>query len=162
MRLLTASLCATVACGARQPLDIQASLTGDAMVGCSFTNRSDRVIHVFDSPRMPYLLQEGSTLIALHGVHEPPRDRDLNMIEIPLTRPLPPGEALRFEVSLGRLHGHHGDEPLPGGKALEVVCRVGYGESPIDEAARRQLAITAVLAWQKLVAAKPIKLPERP
>ena len=145
-------------------LAIDLSVTGDGTpalaVRCAVKNVSGRELHVFDSARMPYLLEEGGTLVVLHGVPPPPEDRDLNIIEIPTTRALGAGETLAFEVPLVplRLRGHYGDEP-PGparhGEAT-VVCRVAHGATPIDAGARARTTIQALLAWQKLESSRPV------
>jgi len=150
-------------------LAIDVSVTGDGTpalaVHCTAKNVSGQPVHVFDSPRMPYLLDDGGTLIVLHGVSPPPEDRELNAIETPTTRVLAPGDALVFEIPLVplRLHNHYGDEPSqpPRHGAATVVCRVGYGTTPIDAAARAHTSITALLAWQQLASSRPaaVQLP---
>ncbi|HEX3758666.1 MAG TPA: hypothetical protein VHW23_08160 [Kofleriaceae bacterium] len=149
-------------------LAIDVSVTGDGTpalaVRCTAKNVSGQPLHVFDSPRMPYLLDEQGALVVLHGVSPPPEDRDLNVIEIPTTRVLPPGDALTFDVPLVplRLHNHYGDAP-PAARhgAATIVCRVGYGATPIDAAARAHTSITALLAWQQLASSRPaaVQLP---
>lgn len=118
---------------------------------CAAKNISSQPVQVFESSRMPYLIEDHGTLVVLHGV-SPPRDRVLGAIEIPLTRALPPGETLAFDVPLTplKLRSHYGDEvdaTLHG--AAPVVCRVAHGTTPIDAAARAHMSITALLAWQQ-------------
>lgn len=145
-------------------LAIDVHVTGDGTpalaVHCTAKNVSDQPLHVFDSARMPYLLDEQGTLVVLHGVSPPPDDRDLNGIEIPTTRVLQPGDALSFDVSLVplRLHGHYGDEPPHPARhgAATVMCRVGYGATPIDAAARAHMSITRLLTWQQLASSQPV------
>lgn len=145
-------------------LAIDVHVTGDGTpaltVHCTAKNVSDQPLHVFDSSRMPYLLDEHGTLVVLHGVSPPPEDRDLNAIEIPTTRVLPPGDALSLDVALVplRLHGHYGDEPPRPARhgAATVVCRVGYGATPIDAAARAHTSITTLLTWQQLASSRPV------
>ena len=145
-------------------LAIDVRVTGDGSsalaVHCTAKNVSGQPLHVFDSSRMPYLQDEHGTLLVLHGVSPPPEDRDLNVIEIPTTRVLSPGEALVFDVSLVplRFHGHYGDEPPPPTRhgAATVVCRVGYGTTPIDAAARANTSISVLLAWQQLASSPPV------
>jgi len=145
-------------------LAIDVHVTGDGTpalaVHCTAKNLSGQPLHVFDSPRMPYLLDDQGTLIVLYGVSPPPDDRELNAIEIPTTRVLPPGDALSFEVSLVplRLHGHYGDEPPRPARhgAATVACRVGYGATPIDAAARAHTSITTLLTWQQLASSRPV------
>jgi hypothetical protein len=118
---------------------------------CAAKNMSSQPVQVFDSPRMPYLIEDQGTLVVLHGV-SPPGDGVLGAIEIPLTRALPPGETLVFDVPLTptKLRSHYGDEadPAPHG-ATPIVCRVAHGTTPIDAAARAHTTITALLAWQQ-------------
>lgn len=138
-------------------LSIEVSVSGDgtaaATVRCTARNVSGRELHVLDWRRLPYLLDEGGGLVVLHGVHPPPADRDLNIIEIPTTRPLAAGEALTFEAKLSPLvlHGHYGEEPSPPRHGpVEVRCQVGHGATPILEAARHQISINTLLEWQHL------------
>ena len=146
------------------PLTIDVSVTGDGTpaltVHCTAKNVSGQPLHVFDSRRMPYLLDERGTLVVLHGVSPPPEDRDLNAIEIPTTRVLAPGDVLTFDVSLVplRLRGHYGDEPPTPARhgATTIVCRIAHGATPIDAAARARTTINALLAWQQLVSSKPV------
>ncbi len=118
---------------------------------CAAKNISSQPVQVFDSPRMPYLIEDHGTLVVLHGV-SPPGDGVLGAIEIPTTKALPPGETFSFDVPLEplRLRSHYGDEPdaaLHG--AVPIVCRVAHGATPIDAAARAHTTITALLAWQQ-------------
>jgi hypothetical protein len=145
-------------------LAIDVSVTGDGTpaltLRCTAKNVSGQPLHVFDSPRMPYLLDERGTLIVLHGVSPPPDDRELNGIEIPTTRVLAAGDVLAFDVPLVplRLRGHYGDEP-PGParhSAATLVCRIGHGATPIDAAARARTPIGALLAWQQLESSRPV------
>jgi hypothetical protein len=130
---------------------------------CAAKNISGQPVHVFDSPRMPYLIDDHGTLVVLHGV-SPPGDRLLGAFEIPTTRALPPGETLAFDVPLTPLHlrSHYGDEPDPGlHGAMAIVCRVAHGAAPIDAEARARTTITALLAWQQFEASPTlvVKLP---
>ena len=129
-------------------------------VHCAAKNVSGHPLNVFDSPRMPYLLDEHGTLVILHGVSPPPEDRELNAIEIPTTRVLTPGDVLSFDVPLVplRLRGHYGDEsPAPARHgAATVVCRVAHGATPIDAAARARTSIHALAAWQTLESSQPV------
>jgi uncharacterized protein DUF4157 len=97
-----------------------------------------------------------------HGVSPPPADRDLNVIEIPTTRVLAAGESISFDVPLVplRLRGHYGDEPPAPARhgVTTVVCRVGYGTTPIDPTARANTSISALLTWQKLGSSQPLHM----
>lgn len=146
------------------PIAIDLSVTGDGTpaltVRCVAKNVSGRPLHVFDSTRMPYLLDDHGTLVVLHGVSPPPEDRDLNVIEIPTTRVLAAGESLSFDVPLVplRLRGHYGDEPPAPTRhgATTMVCRVGHGTTPIDATVRAHTSINALLAWQQLASSHPV------
>jgi hypothetical protein len=147
-------------------LAIDVSVTGDGTsaltVHCTAKNVSGQPLHVFDSPRMPYLIDEHGGLVVLHGVSPPPEDRELNAIEIPLTRVLAPGEALSFDVPLVPLwlRGHYGDEP-PGPArhgAATIVCRIAHGATPIDAAVRARTTIGALLAWQQIASSRPVAI----
>lgn len=142
---------------------IEVSVSGDGTpavaVHCVARNISDRVVHVFDGKRMPYLLAEGGALVVLHGMHPLPQDRDLNLVQIPTTRPLAAGEALTFEAALQplQLHGHYGDEPSPPRHGpVKVVCRIAHGATPIEAADQSRLSIDALLAWQALEASPAV------
>jgi hypothetical protein len=145
-------------------LAIDVRVTGDGTptltVHCAAKNVSGHPLNVFDSQRMPYLLDEHGTLIVLHGVSPPPEDRELNVIEIPTTRMLAPGDVLSFDVPLVplRLRSHYGDEPPAPARhgAATVVCRVAHGATPIDAAARARTSIGALLAWQQLESSRPV------
>jgi hypothetical protein len=143
---------------------IDVSVTGDAspalVVRCVAKNVSSQPVHVFDSSRMPYLLDDNGTLVVLHGVSPPPDDRELNLIEIPTTRTLAAGDSFAFTAALVplRLRGHYGDSPPAPARhgAATVVCRVGFGATPIDAGARAHTTITALLAWQALASSRPV------
>jgi hypothetical protein len=142
-------------------LAIELSVIGDGTdalaVRCVARNVTGHTLHVFDSARMPYVLDEGGALIVLHGVSPPPDDRDLNVIEIPVTRPLEPNQALTFEVALVplRLRGHYGDESPrpPRHGAASVVCRVGSGDTPIVPGTT---SIQGLLGWQRLASSSAV------
>lgn len=147
-------------------LAIDVSVTGDGSdaiaVRCTARNISPTTVYLFDSPRMPYLLDEQGTLVVLHGIHPLPEDRDLNAIEIPTTRALTAGETITFTVALAplRLHDHYGDEPPAPARhgPTTLVCRVGHGATPIDASARARTSIQTLLHWQRLETSQPISL----
>lgn len=139
-------------------LAIDLAIVGDGTqalgVHCTAKNVSSAPVHVFDWPRMPYLLDENGTLVVFHGVSPPPETHDLNAIEIPTTRALAPGEALEFDASLVplRLRSHYGDEPAgpPRHGPAAIVCRVAHGATPIDAAARARTTIATMRTWQRI------------
>jgi hypothetical protein len=113
-------------------------------------------IHLVDSKRLPYQLIDGTTLVVLHGVNPPDPNRLYNMIEIPTTRPLAPGDRLSGEQTLPAkmLRDHYGELPAPDAVtrgAIRVRCDVGWGATPITAASRRGMSIQQLLAWQQLV-----------
>lgn len=144
-------------------LILEVAVDGDGTdaltVRCTVRNHGDGAVQVLDSPRLPYLLDDGGALVVLHGVHPPPDDRDYNVIEIPTTRALAAGESLTFSRALVPLvlHGHYEDEATPPRHgAVSVVCRLGYGATAITAADRRSTSIERLLAWQQLVSSAPV------
>lgn len=147
-------------------LAIDVSVTGNGTqaltVHCAAKNVSDQPLNVFDSPRLPYLLDEYGMLVVLHGVSPPPEDRDFNGIEIPTTRVLAAGDALSFDIPLVplRLHDHYSEEPPRPARhgASTLVCRIAHGPTPIDAAARGRTSINTLLAWQQLESSRPVTI----
>lgn len=132
-------------------------------VAVEAVNRSGEVIHIIDSKRLPYLLREpDGTIAALYGVNEPDPDMDYYAIEIPLTRPLGPGE--RFEdvfqlvplVLRDHFEGVGPKTPVEG--ALRVRCRLAFGRTPIVASMRHQMNINTLLAWQTWVDAPDLDI----
>jgi hypothetical protein len=136
-------------------LAIELSVIGDGTdalsVRCVARNTAGHTLHVFDASRMPYLLDERGALVLLHCAMPPAQDRDLNLIELPATRPLEPNQTLTFAVALVplRLRDHYGEAPPrpPTHGAARVVCLVGYGASPIVPGS---MSIYGLLGWQRL------------
>lgn len=137
-------------------------LTGDdgaLAVRVNIENVSDTPLHIFDSRRMPYVLEENGDLVILYGVNPPAPHVDYVMIDIPSTTPLPPGARLADEVRLTPLYlgDHYGlprerNTPVTRHGTVTVRCTVGWGRTPIlplpDEQHVRN--IRALLAWQEL------------
>jgi hypothetical protein len=123
-------------------------------------NLSAATVHVLESERLPYVLFEDGRAVVLYGVNDPDPDLDYYGIEIPLTRPLAPGDRLAAAATIVPLVPRHHYEakqaPVALPAALEVVCKLAYGETPIDEARRGTLAINGLLAWQRWVTAAPL------
>jgi hypothetical protein len=133
---------------------------GRVVVRYDIHNTGPEAIHLIDSKRLPYLRADGSTLAVLHGINPPDPDRLYNAIEIPLTRPLAPGEHLTGELILPArmLRDHYGEQPAPDTLlhgTIQVRCDVGWGTSPITAASRRGMSITQLLAWQQLTSFGP-------
>jgi hypothetical protein len=133
---------------------------GRVIVRYEIHNAGAEPIHLIDSKRLPYQLADGSTLVILHGVNPPDPNRLYNAIEIPLTRPLAPGEHLTGEQALPAkvLRDHYGEQPAPGALlhgTIQVRCDVGWGTSPITTASRRGMSIQQLLAWQQLTSFGP-------
>ena len=139
-------------------LAIDLSFTGEGTPAlaahCAARNVSAAPVQVFDWPRMPYLLDDRGTLVVLDAISPPPEDRDLNAIEIPVTRTLAPGESLTLDAPLVplKLHSHYGDEPAgqPHHGPSAIVCRVAHGATPIDAAARTHTTIATLISWQQI------------
>jgi len=135
-------------------ISVEASIDG-TIVRVAATNNSSATVHVFDSDAMPYLLQDGDGLLVLHGMHEPPEDSDHWGIEVPSTRPLAPGNALRGEVSLDPLwvHSHYGTgDPLVDlATPTRIRTAVGWGSTPLDDRATVEMGLDLVCRrWQHL------------
>jgi hypothetical protein len=138
-----------IQCSARTAED------GRVVVHYEIRNAGTEAIHVIDSKRLPYQLADGATLVLLHGVNPPDPDRLYNLIEIPLTRALAPGEQIAGEQSLPitTLRDHYGDQPAPAALLhgrIQVRCSIGWGTTPITAASRRTMSIQQLLAWQQL------------
>jgi hypothetical protein len=132
---------------------------GQAAVRVRVVNVSGQDVHIFDSPRMPYLIREqGGTLLVLYGVNPPDPELDYFGIEIPLTRPLAAGEVVEHEVSLGSstLHDHYeaDREPTELHGTVTVLCEVGWLERPIAAEERDRWSITTLLEEQRLAHAE--------
>jgi hypothetical protein len=144
---------------AAAPLD-----DGRTRIRYQLRNTGAAAIHVLESRRMPYqLVSDEATLVILHGVNPPDPDTLYNMIEIPTTRPVAPGEAFEGEVvlPLEMLRDHYGErrapERLRHGK-IQVRCEVGWGTTPITEAERAKMSIQSLLTWQQLTRHGPFEV----
>ena len=140
---------------------------GELTVRVVIENVSDGTLHIFDSPRMPYLLEEDGDLVILYGVNPPDPNVDYFVIEIPPTQALAPGERVEDTVSLRPLHlgDHYGlprerNSPVTRHGAITVHCAVGWGDTPILPAPEEQDVrnINELLAWQQLSRAEPIQV----
>lgn len=132
---------------------------GAVAVHVSIENVSDATLHIFDSQRLPYVLEEDDDLLILYGVHPPEPHRDYFMIEIPSTTPLPPGARIADAVSLTPLYlGDHyslpreRNTPVTKHGTVMVRCAVGWGETPILPRPEEQHVhdIQDLLTWQEL------------
>ena len=139
--------------------DIQCSARtaddGRVVVHYEIRNTGAEPIHLLDSKRLPYQLSDGSILVILHGVNPPDPNRLYNMIEIPSTRPLAPGERIVGEqvLPVTVLRDHYGEQPAPEALrhgTIQVRCDVGWGTTPITAALRRGMSIQQLLAWQQI------------
>lgn len=140
---------------------------GAPAVSVVIENASSDTLHIFDSPRMPYLLEEGDDLVILYGVNPPDPNTDYFAIEVPPTKVLPPGERVEDTVSLTPLHlgDHYGlprerNSPVTRHGAVTVRCEVGWGKTPILPAPAEQAVrnINDLLAWQELSRAEPVEV----
>lgn len=152
---------------ATQPIQVVCSSIlneeGQPSVRYQIENISDSTIHIFDSPRMPYLLQqEDGSLIVLHGVNPPDPDIDYYGIEIPITQPVEPGEVVSYEVSLQPLylkdHYETQREPTELHGSVTVHCQVGWGGTPILASERHKKSINFLLDWQNITEAEPTEV----
>lgn len=136
---------------------------GQPSVRYQIKNVSNSTIHIFDSQRMPYLLlQEDETLVVLHGVNSPDPNIDYYAIEIPITKPVEPGEVVNHEVSLMPLYlkDHYETQrnPTELHGSVTVRCQVGWGETPILASERHTKSINSLLEWQHITEAEPIEI----
>lgn len=144
-------------------LQLTCEAAGPTSVRVRAVNQSDVEVHVFDSERMPYLIQPATgELLISYAVTPPDPDVDYYFIEIPMTRPLPPGEAVEHAVEVRSvvLHDHYESDRsatrLEG--SLLVRCEFGFTLTPITEADRAQIAIDSLLAMQQTAVADPVRL----
>jgi hypothetical protein len=143
-------------------LSCSTSTTGDTVtLHLEAINRSDRVVHVLTSKRLPYVLFEGGRAMVLCGVNDPDPDIDYYGIEIPPSRPLAPGERLTADAAIVPLvpHHHYGGQEAPVAlpAELEVVCKLAYGDAPLEAQ-----VINGLLAWQHWVTAAPLRVKTTP
>lgn len=140
---------------------------GAIVVRVIVENVSEDTLHVFDSWRMPYLLDQDGDLRILYGVNPPDPNTDYSMIEIPPTRPLPPGERVELEVSLTPLRlGDHYSLPRARNPIVAkhgpvtVSCEAGWGRTPILPGKEEQHVrnIHHLMAWQQLSQAAPLQV----
>ena len=134
---------------------------GRVIVRYEIHNASAEPIHLIDSKRLPYQLTDGSILVLLYGVNPPDPNRLYNMIEIPLTQQLAPGERLSSEQTLPMkmLRDHYGEQPAPDALlhgTVQIRCDVGWGATPITAASRRGMSIQQLLAWQQITSFGPL------
>lgn len=140
---------------------------GEIMVRVTIENISDDTLHLFDSHRMPYVLEEDGGLLILYGVNPPDPNLEYYMIEIPTTKALPPGERVEDTVSLTPLRlGDHYSLPRERNSvvtrhgAVTIQCAVGWGYTPILPPHEEQSVqnITQLLEWQRLSPAEVIQV----
>lgn len=155
--------------------------TGSILVNCTPTyggdsapavlvvieNTSDVPLYLFDSARMPYLLEQEGELVILYGVNPPDPHVEYFMIEIPPTKVLPPGERVEDKVSLAplRLGDHYSlarerNAAVTRHGAVTVHCMVGWGKTPIlpPPEERHVRNINDLLAWQQISWAAPVEV----
>jgi len=142
-------------------LRVTGSGTPELAVHWQIHNQGQETAHVLHGSRMPYLLLEDErTLVVLHGVNPPDPDIDYNVIEIPTTRALAPGQSLTGTVPLVPLVlRHHFEQeraPRPMSGDLQVVFEVGWTRAPIEEQERHTLNIQAVLDRQIRARSAPV------
>jgi hypothetical protein len=117
-------------------------------------NISQDVVHVIDSPGLPYRYWDDGVLVVLHGVNPPPEDTDFYGVEIVETRPLAPGATLEFTASIRPLYigDHYGAArtPVSPPRTVAISCRVGWGSIAIPAAESFLWSIERVLGWQQL------------
>lgn len=148
---------------AKPALELTCSVetTAVPVARCSARNVSSETVHVFDSKRLPYLLlEDDGGLVLLYGVHPAPPLKNFNMVEIPTTRPLLPGDSLVFEAALEPLvlANHFEVLPTPAGIDGEhrLVGRVGWLPAPVTRDMVHRVALPWLLGQQRTVDAAPV------
>ncbi len=140
---------------------------GELTVRVAIENASSDTLHIFDSARMPYLLEEDGDLVILYGVNPPDPNTEYFVIEIPPTQPLAPGKRVEDTVSLTplRLGDHYGlhrerNSPVTRHGAVTVRCEVGWGETPIlaREEEQHVRNITQLIEWQQFSRSEPVQV----
>ncbi|HSK02588.1 MAG TPA: hypothetical protein VK932_15150 [Kofleriaceae bacterium] len=92
------------------PISLSCSTTtadGVVTLHLEAVNRSAATVHVLASERLPYVLFEDGRAGVLYGVNDPDPDLDYYGIEIPLTRPLAPGDRLAAAATIVPLVPRH-------------------------------------------------------
>lgn len=130
---------------------------------CEMTNTLDHTVHVFDSARMPYLWQDDDgELVVLHGVHGPLSLTNYNIVEIPVTRPLAPGERFSFVAELDShlLPNHYEEVPRPTELRGECVvsARLGVLSAAVSQEQVSELGMAELLERQQVIAAQSIRV----
>jgi hypothetical protein len=137
------------------------------MVRVTIKNVADEPLHIFDSPRMPYVLEQEGDLVILYGVNPPDPNVEYFMVEIPTTRLLAPGAEVEDVVGLAPLHlGDHYSLPRERNRAVTrhgevtVHCEVGWGRTAILPAPEEQTVhnIEQLMTWQALSRAEPVQV----
>lgn len=134
---------------------LEAGTSDRSSLSIELINGLTETIHIFDSPRMPYfLLREDDSLLILLGVNPPDPEIDYGMIEIPLTRPLLPGESATWRVEMAGFHlkDHYQAEREPAEfqGTIPVTVQVGWGATAIAPEDRLRTNIYTLLEWQQL------------
>lgn len=124
-------------------------------------NNSPETVHIFNSPRMPYLIQEENQFLrVLHAVNAPDPDIDYNFIEIPQTQPLEPGASYGGEVPLAEIvfsdHYSKSREATTLNGSCNITCTVGWLSEPLDSSSQQQVSISQLLDRQNLVQSESV------
>jgi hypothetical protein len=132
------------------------------LLRCVAQNKSDAPIHVFDSSRLPYLIeQKDRSLLVLHGLHAPDPHTSYMIINIPPTQAVAPGAEFTFEIGLRDTpwtdHYTRSAKETGLGERL-VIPRLAWLPEPIPEDKVGEITIHRVVEAQQLVEAPPIKV----
>jgi hypothetical protein len=147
------------------PVDIRCTAEpiggGRTVVHYEIRNTGKQMIHVQNGYRMPYLIAgDGNTLEVLQGVNHDEPGAIAELVERPLTRPLAPGQVFAGKVTLPRvLHDHYMARPTPPALqhgAIQVVCKAGWGLTPITRAIQEHMSVSALFDWQHVDASAPV------
>jgi len=123
-------------------------------------NVSAESIHIVDNHRVPYqIARDLNTLVILHGINRP-EPTVLYEMEVPLTRPLLPGEVVTGELMWPTtgMRDHYRGRVTPANLlhgTIQVRCEVGWWVKPITEADSVSKSLLELLASQHVVGYGP-------
>jgi hypothetical protein len=117
------------------------------------------MIHILNGKRMPYrMMTSPHTLVISHRVNLPDPDIIYEVVEVPATLPLRPGEVFSEELALPveTVSDHYQASRTPATlrhDRIQLRCEVGWGDTPIKPS--EHVSMSQLLAWQKITAYGP-------
>lgn len=140
----------------------------EVTINIQIKNISQVTLYLFDSDRMPYLIQqEDDSLLILYGITSPDPTSSYFDVLIPTTKPIQPNQVIKDQISLTPLYlGDHYNPPQFQNKPQQhygpttVHCQVGWGHTSILSHAQEKemYTIYQLLNWQQLTKARPIEV----